>query len=174
MNENSIGTPVRALQTMLRQIALLDATIPSVIPDGIYGRDTRAAVAAFQRAEGLPVTGVTDLTTWEAIRGRARLAQRELAPAEPLILRLDRGQSFAPDEENILLFPIQGALAGICAQYANAPALALTGVYDASTRDAVCFLQRHADLPETGLLDRQTWRVISRLFSLVCGRARTG
>jgi peptidoglycan hydrolase-like protein with peptidoglycan-binding domain len=35
--------------------------------DGWYGPDTRAAVVAFQRREGLPVTGVADEATWEAL-----------------------------------------------------------------------------------------------------------
>lgn len=173
MNERSTGMPVRSLQTMLRQISMLDAAIPPVIPDGIYGRDTRAAVAAFQRSRGLPVTGVTDLTTWEAIRARARLAQLELAPAAPLILRLDRLQSFAPDEENILLFPIQGALAGVCTRYGNAPDVRVNGVNDEKTQQAVRWVQSRAGLPETGAIDRRTWLAISRLFSLSAGNGKT-
>lgn len=43
-----IGKPIRSLQTMLRVIAAADEAIPQVVPDGIYGPDTEAAVTAFQ------------------------------------------------------------------------------------------------------------------------------
>lgn len=38
--------------------------------DGWYGPDTRGAVVAFQRDAGLPVTGVVDAATWEALSRR--------------------------------------------------------------------------------------------------------
>ena len=66
-DETFVGQPVRSLQQMLRTIAESDSRHPSVVPDGIYGPDTVAAVSYFQRRYGLPVTGVTDLATWETI-----------------------------------------------------------------------------------------------------------
>lgn len=36
-------------------------------PDGLYGEQTRAGVAAFQRARGLPPTGAVDCATWQAL-----------------------------------------------------------------------------------------------------------
>ena len=65
--ESFIGQPIRSLQTMLQVIAENDSSHPPLIPDGIYGPDTVKAVSVFQRKHGLPVTGVTDLATWEAI-----------------------------------------------------------------------------------------------------------
>jgi len=62
-----VGTPIRTLQTMLRAISRLNQSIPPVIPDGIYGRNTVAAVTAFQREFGLPATGVTNYGTWNEI-----------------------------------------------------------------------------------------------------------
>ena len=64
--ESFIAQPVRSLQTMLRVIAESNRSQPSVIPDGIYGQNTMAAVSAFQRRKGLPVTGVADPTTWDS------------------------------------------------------------------------------------------------------------
>ena len=52
--ESFIAQPVRSLQTMLRVIAQEDNRQPSVIPDGIYGNQTTAAIAAFQRNRGIP------------------------------------------------------------------------------------------------------------------------
>ena len=65
--ESFAGQPVRSLQTMLRVIAQHNSTHPDVIPDGIYGPETVAAVSAFQQLHALPITGITDQNTWEAI-----------------------------------------------------------------------------------------------------------
>ena len=65
--ESFIEQPVRSLQTMLRVIAENDKTLPTVIPDGIYGQDTIRAVSAFQQKYSIPVTGITDNITWDKI-----------------------------------------------------------------------------------------------------------
>lgn len=59
----SVGAPVRSMQTMLRRLGY------AVIPDGVYEEQTMAAVMAFQKDHGLPVTGITDQATWDAIAG---------------------------------------------------------------------------------------------------------
>ena len=41
--------------------------IPSIVPDGIYGPKTKAAVEKFQAVFGLPVSGVVDYNTWYEI-----------------------------------------------------------------------------------------------------------
>ena len=51
---NYIGQPIRSLQTMLRAIAHTDSRIPPLVPDGIYGVNTTAAVREFQRQYDLP------------------------------------------------------------------------------------------------------------------------
>ena len=61
--ESFVEQPVRSLQTMLRVIAEDDPTLPTVIPDGIYGPATMIAVTSFQRREGIPVTGIVDERT---------------------------------------------------------------------------------------------------------------
>lgn len=62
-----VGMPIRTLQTMLRAISRLNSAVPSVVPDGIYGENTVSSVRGFQRAFGLPVTGVVNQGTWEQI-----------------------------------------------------------------------------------------------------------
>lgn len=65
--EGSTGDKVRQIQEQLQRIARVYTAIPVITPDGIYGPATRAAVAAFQRTFGLPVTGIIDFTTWYKI-----------------------------------------------------------------------------------------------------------
>ena len=43
---------IRELQQYLYSLSFLDETLPRVIPDGIYGRQTALAVRAFQQKNG--------------------------------------------------------------------------------------------------------------------------
>jgi peptidoglycan hydrolase-like protein with peptidoglycan-binding domain len=79
--ESFIEQPIRSLQTMLRVIAEDDPGLPSAIPDGIYGPGTMVAVTAFQRREGLPITGITDQPTWEMIVSEYQSALILVTPA---------------------------------------------------------------------------------------------
>lgn len=63
----SSGQKVRQVQEQLRTIASIYSAIPSVIPDGIFGPATAAAVKSFQSVFGLPQTGVIDFPTWYKI-----------------------------------------------------------------------------------------------------------
>ena len=62
-----VGQPIRSLQTMLRVLSLDDHRYPTLIPDGIYGSETSAAVSEFQRLNDLPITGIADKKTWDMI-----------------------------------------------------------------------------------------------------------
>ena len=64
--ESYISQPIRSLQTMLRVIGEDDATLPPVVPDGIYGQQTIQAVTAFQRKYALyPInSGGNDVFTF--------------------------------------------------------------------------------------------------------------
>ncbi len=63
----SSGDKVRQMQEQLNAIAAVYTAIPSLIPDGIYGEQTRASVEEFQSVFGLPQTGVVDRRTWYKI-----------------------------------------------------------------------------------------------------------
>ena len=65
--ESFVGQPIRSLQTMLRVLAENDERYLPLIPDGIYGPETTRAVTNFQRQHGIPVTGITDQITWDAV-----------------------------------------------------------------------------------------------------------
>lgn len=79
-----VGRPIESMQTMLRVAAEGNNRLLPVVPDGIFGRNTMAAVTAFQRYCGLPATGVMNQTTWERLvqTYQAQLVQQ--APAEAM------------------------------------------------------------------------------------------
>ena len=87
-----VGQPIRSLQTMLRVIAEDDPTHLRIVPDGIYGPETTAAISTFQRKHGLPVTGVTDQATWEAVVGVYSPALVRIDAAQPVDIIMNPGQ----------------------------------------------------------------------------------
>ncbi len=58
------GPGVQVIQYYLRFIGTFNDFIPTVEPDEVFGAATENAVRAFQRAYGLPETGVVDEETW--------------------------------------------------------------------------------------------------------------
>ena len=90
--ESFISQPIRSLQTMLRVLAEDDKSLPTVVPDGIYGQTTMHAVTEFQRKEGLPLTGITDQQTWDRIVARYEPALIRLDRADPIEIIMDPGQ----------------------------------------------------------------------------------
>ena len=80
------GNKIRHLQYMLSMLSEFIDNIPSLSVDGIYGPATESAVRAAQRWFGLPVTGITDSATWDAIYDQfsgienTTLGNREIFP----------------------------------------------------------------------------------------------
>lgn len=160
-NESFVGQPIRSLQTMLRVIAQQDPEQPSVIPDGFYTADTTRAVSAFQRRYGIPVTGVADQQTWDALVPVYEAALVEVTEAEPLILVLDANQVIRRDEEDPNLYIVQAVLTVLSRTYAGIPAPAMTGILDIPTSNSLSAFQELALLPVTGELDKQTWKQLA-------------
>ncbi len=157
-NESFVGQSIRSLQTMLRYIAESDGISPSVVPDGIYGPDTVQAVTYFQRRNGLPVTGVTDQNTWEAIVGRFEPARIEVEEAEPLLIILNPGQVIRRGEENPNVYLVQAILTVLSQLYGSITPPGMTGILDVPTADSLSSFQQMNRLPVTGELDKNTWR----------------
>ena len=67
-SQGDAGEDVRFLQTMLAALSQRIPELRPLIPDGVFGPGTAAAVSAFQRYAQLPVSGDVGILTWNAIR----------------------------------------------------------------------------------------------------------
>lgn len=161
-----VGQPVRSLQTMLRILAEDDRNLSSVIPDGIYGSQTRNAVSAFQRKYGIPVTGVTDQATWERIVAEQAPALVRLGPAEPLRLILNPNQVLRRGDRHPYLYLVQSMLVALAQIYGSITAPGISGVLDEATADALSSFQYLCALPQTGQLDKITWKHLALQYPL--------
>jgi len=157
-NESFVGQPVRGLQTMLRVIAEHDNRQPSVIPDGIYGSNTVSAVSAFQRRAGLPVTGIADQDTWEAIVANYEVALVQVDEAQPLHIILNPGQTIRRGEQHPNIYLVQAILTVLAQVYSSITPPSMSGIVDIATSDALSSFQALNMLPVTGELDKQTWK----------------
>lgn len=164
--ESFIEQPVRSLQTMLRIISEYDKSLPIIIPDGIYGQQTINAVSAFQRKYGIPITGITDNDTWDKIVNIYEEAMIQVGKAEPIEIIMDPGKVYRFGEKSPYIYLLQSMLTQLSF---DAPTILRpnhSGILDESTVISLKEFQRLADLPQTGELDKITWKHLARHFSL--------
>lgn len=168
--ESFLGQPVRSLQTMLRVIAQADPSHPSLIPDGIYGPETMAAVSAFQRRHGLAVTGVTNQATWDTIVAVYEPALVEIDQAQPLEVILNPGQVIRRGQRHPHVYLAQSILTVLSLVYESVSRPGLTGVLDEATAQALAAFQYLCALPASGELDKQTWKNLALQYPLAASR----
>jgi len=164
--ESFVGQPIRSLQTMLRVIAEDGGYIPTVVPDGIYGTSTMQAIAAFQRYHSLPVSGIADQTTWEKVAEIYDIAIVNVGKTEPIEILFEPGQVFRRGDASPYLYLAQSMLIYLADDHLAIPLAIHTGILDAETAAALQAFQILAGLPETGELDRNTWKNLSLQFTL--------
>lgn len=162
-------TNIRTLQTMLRVIASATNEIPSVIPDGIYGPQTEASVRAFQSAAGLPVTGCVDEETWNDIVTAYQRFAPEVIESAPLRIILKKNTALERGSRNSHVHLVQAMLQALSKHYVNLQPVAVTGVYDEVTEQAVRIFQQLSSLPVTGNVDRQSWNALVAFYRLTAG-----
>ena len=164
--ESFVAQPIRSLQTMLRVLAEDDPTLPTVIPDGIYGQETLTAVSAFQRRNALNVTGVADQQTWEAIVAAYEHAFIRVHKAEPIEIIMDPGKVYRLGDSSPYMYLLQSMLLFLSQLHPSIDTPSHSGTLDSPTSEALAGFQLLAGLPPTGELDKITWKNLSRQFTL--------
>ena len=164
--ESFVDQPIRSLQTMLRTIASIEPSQINVMPDGIYGSQTAAAVRSFQRRQGLNPTGIVDQQTHERIVREYERAYIEARKAQPVQINLDPGQVLRRGEKNNHIYLAQSMLTVLHLLDSRIPAPPHTGVLDPATAEAVAAFQSVAGLPPTGEIDKRTWKDLALYYAL--------
>ena len=164
--ESFVDQPIRSLQTMLRTIASVEPSQINVMPDGIYGSQTAAAVRSFQRRQGLNPTGIVDQATHEHIVQAYERAYLEAEKAQPVQITLEPGQVLRRGEQNNHIFLVQSMLTVLHLLDSRIPRPPHTGVLDPATAESVAAFQTVAGLPPTGEVDKRTWKDLALYYSL--------
>ena len=170
--ESFVGQPIRSLQTMLRVIAQTEEAQPSLIPDGIYGPQTISAVAAFQRSRGLPITGITDQETWEAVVAAYEPALILVDESEPIAVVFEPNEVITAGQKHPNIYLAQGMLMVLSEVYGSISPPGMSGVLDIPTGESLSSFQRLNALPDTGQLDRITWKRLALHYPAAANMAK--
>ena len=170
LRRGSSGPNVVIIQVALNRISQNYPAIPKLPnTDGIFGSGTEASVKKFQEIFNLTPDGIVGKATWYAL---VRLYTAVTSLSE---LR-SQGQQFYsinwsyPDplqegDTGDKIRHLQYMLSILSTFIPQIPNVAIDGIFGPKTRDAVLAAQRWFSLPETGLVDDNTWDEIYDQFS---------
>lgn len=162
---------IAELQQYLRGISYMDSSVPRIIPDGIYGPETRKAVEIFQKKNDIPVTGVVDAETWQAIYNEYLRLQKlnnlllTISPFASADATIEEGDS------GYIVYLIQAMLNTIAQFFVNINKANMSGVVDDSTVKTIKQLQNVAGETATGNVDAQTWNALARMYDIYIKKA---
>jgi len=113
--------------------------------DGAFGSGTERAVRAFQTASVLPVSGIVDRATWDALglAGRTDLAVLKVGSRHPAVSSL------------------QQALSKVLKKKITA-----TGIFTTALANDVKLFQKRVKLPVNGRVGPSTWKVLTAAAAL--------
>ncbi|MDD6024904.1 MAG: peptidoglycan-binding domain-containing protein [Oscillospiraceae bacterium] len=166
-----LNQPVRSLQTMLNLLSFLEADIPGVVPDGIFGAATRKSVTAFQKSHGLSSTGIADEETFYAIVYAYDVALELLNPAASNVTLFPAGLVITAGQSHPAVFLVQGMLAVLSQVQPEFSPVTLNGIMDPATVQNILLLQELSLLRKTGNLEITTYNRLSQLYRSLFDRA---
>lgn len=164
------GPNVVVIQTELNRISQSYPAIPKISQvDGIFGAQTEAAVRKFQEIFGLTVDGIVGQSTWYAL-------VRYYTAVTALSELRSQGQRFyinswattdpiEQGDRGIKVEHLQYMLSVLSAYIPQIPDVTIDGVFGPATRNAVLAAQQRFGLPQTGIVNYETWDEIYDQFS---------
>lgn len=168
--ENGLqSNEVRDIQIRLNRISRNYPAIPKIpVTDGIFDGSTEKAVTKFQEVFNLPQTGKVDKATWYKIL-YIYTSVKKLAELNSEGLNIEDIQKQYKTELRIgMQSPevraLQYFLAVIGAYYSAVQPVEITGYFGNQTEQSVKSFQKVYGLPQTGIVDRQTWIDIYRAY----------
>lgn len=170
LRRGTTGPSVVVIQTELNRISQSYPAIPKINPvDGIFGAQTEAAVRRFQEIFNLTPDGIVGRSTWYALV-RIYIAVTSLAELR------SEGQRFYANswalsnpielgDRGVKVEHLQYMLSVLAAYIPEIPNVAIDGIFGNATRNAVIAAQRRFGLPQTGIVNYDTWDEIYDQFS---------
>jgi len=170
LRRGTTGPSVVVIQTELNRISQNYPAIPKIPQvDGIFGERTEAAVRKFQEVFDLQADGIVGPATWYALV-RYYVAVTSLAELR------SQGQKYYYNswavtdpielgDRGIKVEHLQYMLSVLAAYIPEIPSITIDGIFGPATRNAVIAAQRRFELPQTGIVDYDTWDEIYDQFS---------
>ena len=166
LEREMLSKPVSSLQYMLRQLSKTYQFLPELAVDGVYGERTLEAVMRFQREAGLPVTGVVDQATWNAIHSCwLRQQSRESYSRATRVFPSEGVQVHEGSAREYMIVP-QTMFNILAGQFEGITLCPADGCNGPASADDIRWLQKAAGLPQTGCMDTATWDALSHLYEI--------
>ena len=170
LRRGTTGPSVVTVQSSLNRISQSYPAIPKIpIVDGIFGSRTEAAVRKFQEVFNLTPDGIVGPATWYALV-RIYVAVTRLAELRSQGQRFYANSWATTDpiqqgDTGVKVEHLQYMLSVLSAYIPEIPPVNIDGIFGNATRAAVIAAQRRFGLPQTGIVDFQTWDEIYDQFS---------
>ncbi len=170
LRRGTTGPGVVTIQVELNRISQNFPAIPKISPvDGIFGAQTEASVRKFQEVFNLAVDGIVGRATWYALV-RYYVAVTSMAELRSQGQKYHANSWAATDpieqgDRGIKVEHLQYMLSVLAAYIPEIPDLTVDGFFGPATRNAVIAAQRRFELPQTGIVDYDTWDEIYDQFS---------
>ena len=170
LRRGSTGPNVVTVQVMLNRISQSYPAIPKIAPvDGIFGAQTESSVRKFQQVFNLQSDGIVGKATWYA------LVRYYIAVTRMAELR-SQGQKYYQNswatndpidqgDRGIKVEHLQYMLSVLSEYIPEIPPVVVDGIFGPATRSAVIAAQQRFGLPQTGIVDFDTWDEIYDQFS---------
>lgn len=170
LRRGTSGPSVVAIQVELNRISQSYPAIPKIPSvDGIFGAQTEASVRKFQEIFNLTPDGIVGPATWYAL---VRLYTAVTRLSE---LR-SQGQRFYANswantnpiqqgDSGVRVEHLQYMLSVLSSYIPEIPPVTVDGIFGTATRNAVLAAQRRFGLPQTGIVNYDTWDEIYDQFS---------
>ena len=159
---------IRQFQNYLYSISLKDASVPRIVPDGIYGKKTKAAVTAYQRTRGLKATGDADMKTWQAVKDEYERITAEYSSPAPLCVFPGYGYTVKIGDKGDVPAFIQIILRCLSGEYGFTATDNISGEYSQKDAEEIKILQNIHGLQKTGEVDIFTWNCICSDYNMFC------
>ncbi len=165
MNTSDRKESIMEIQKNLRTLYQNGYINKSIIPDGVYGTETKEAVKEFQKMAGLTESAIVDFETWTALSEMAESCLKKLEKTTPIypFERLLAEDAVCLGETSDLVLLLQILINELDA-YDLAP-LQLNGFFDKNTENAVKAIQEIHGLPSDGRVDKDTWNAIASSYN---------
>ena len=165
----SFGDDVRKIKNELNRIARNYPAIPRITNvTSVFDRETEAAVRAFQQIFNLSVDGIVGKATWYKIKSIFSAVKRlsEITSEGLTIPEIDRvfKDTMSLGDSGPEVETVQYYLAFLGYFYPQLPPIAITGIFNEETRDAVFTFEKEYGLTIDGVVDANTFRAIEDAY----------